>query len=250
MPATILNIAQIAPLNGERKDPTRENMMNVDARVEIIGKYWVIKHWVLDCKLLQSRTFPTFHPEVRWEKVGLKLVVEVPKSVSQLPSPQLIERRIDFKHYDIAATIIGVATHDHPLEGWIIFGEECEDEGCFGYLLGKGGETKEFLEDFSGARLYFSKSQQLLTIRGPEQAVGRAKLAISIMLKQKTNRYAGKSFGGIANRPDSVVLTLTDTEYSAVMGGRGGMLRRIQQEALVFIFFDSLETNTKGPRSL
>eukprot|EP00465_Bigelowiella_longifila_P015012 CAMPEP_0185265726 /NCGR_PEP_ID=MMETSP1359-20130426/28653_1 /TAXON_ID=552665 /ORGANISM="Bigelowiella longifila, Strain CCMP242" /LENGTH=170 /DNA_ID=CAMNT_0027855189 /DNA_START=326 /DNA_END=838 /DNA_ORIENTATION=- len=123
-------------------------------------------------------------------------------------------------------------------------------EGCFGYLLGKGGETKEFLQKFSGAKLRLSKTQQILSITGRERAVERAKLAVNIMLKQRINRFAEIGFGDITNRPDSVVLTLTDQEYSAVMGLRGSMLRRIQQEACVFIFFDSMETYVKGPRHM
>merc|ERR1712070_1271675 len=123
--------------------------------------------------------------------------------------------------------------------------DECDeislDDSEVAYLLGRGGQTKQRLAKFSGARLEFGGNNDSKTgeIWGSAEARDLAKLAIDITLQQRSNGRVKMNFDDLEARPNCSTLDVPMECVGFLLGAKGNTLRKFETEFRVFMFFDN-----------
>eukprot|EP00312_Isochrysidales_sp_CCMP1244_P003752 CAMPEP_0196672310 /NCGR_PEP_ID=MMETSP1090-20130531/2313_1 /TAXON_ID=37098 /ORGANISM="Isochrysis sp, Strain CCMP1244" /LENGTH=382 /DNA_ID=CAMNT_0042010011 /DNA_START=51 /DNA_END=1196 /DNA_ORIENTATION=- len=105
------------------------------------------------------------------------------------------------------------------------------------YLVGRGGQTKFRLENFSLARLNIDKDSAELT--GTDDALERARLAIKITLQQRNGGRIDIDFQDMEERKDVETLDVPVPAVGFLLGSKGATLRKMEEKHRVFMFFDN-----------
>jgi len=123
------------------------------------------------------------------------------------------------------------------------------DDSEVAYLLGRGGQTKQRLANFSGCRLEFGGSNETKTgeIWGTPEARELAQLAINITLQQRSNGRVTVDFDELEARPNCSTLDVPMECVGFLLGAKGNTLRTFETKYRVFMFFDNehVRDNTK-----
>eukprot|EP00315_Gephyrocapsa_oceanica_P012683 CAMPEP_0185284340 /NCGR_PEP_ID=MMETSP1363-20130426/1026_1 /TAXON_ID=38817 /ORGANISM="Gephyrocapsa oceanica, Strain RCC1303" /LENGTH=392 /DNA_ID=CAMNT_0027880049 /DNA_START=63 /DNA_END=1239 /DNA_ORIENTATION=- len=105
------------------------------------------------------------------------------------------------------------------------------------YLVGRGGQTKFRLENFSLARLNIDKDSAELM--GTDDALERARLAIKITLQQRNGGRIDIDFQDMEDRKDVETLDVPVPAVGFLLGSKGATLRKMEEKHRVFMFFDN-----------
>ena len=109
------------------------------------------------------------------------------------------------------------------------------------YLIGRGGETRARLEKFSGAS--FSVDNNVLKITGNPGQRDRAKIAMDIVLMQRTgeNNTLDVDFLKMRERPDVSTLDIPCMRIGFLLGKKAVSLRKIEAKHGVWAVLDQTE---------
>eukprot|EP00658_Telonema_sp_P-2_P024063 TRINITY_DN19658_c0_g1_i1.p1 TRINITY_DN19658_c0_g1~~TRINITY_DN19658_c0_g1_i1.p1 ORF type:complete len:272 (+),score=38.04 TRINITY_DN19658_c0_g1_i1:203-1018(+) len=115
------------------------------------------------------------------------------------------------------------------------------DDSEVAYLLGRGGQTKQRLANFSGAMLEFggNNEDKVGQIWGNEKQRELAKLAIDITLQQRKNGSVHVDFDELESRKDCSSLEVPLSCVGFVLGAKGNTLRSLETKSKTFMFFDN-----------
>ena len=161
------------------------------------------------------------------------------------------------------------------LEGIIENGEKTQDMmipgNKVGYIIGKGGEQIRKLQDENGVRMTIfqqtndaSEREKQLRIMGPPDRVDRCIDAVNQLLEEKDVEFGkmgsrpgmsrnggpgghndyGSPMGG--GRGNSREVTVPPSFIGLVIGKGGESIKRIQQESMTKIQFDTTKSDPKG----
>lgn len=162
------------------------------------------------------------------------------------------------------------------LEGIIENGEKTQDMmipgNKVGYIIGKGGEQIRKLQDENGVRMTIfqqtndaSEREKQLRIMGPPDRVDRCIEAVNRLLEEKEMEFGkmgsrgpgmsrnggpgghndyGSPIGG--GRGNSREVTVPPSFIGLVIGKGGESIKRIQQESMTKIQFDTTKSDAKG----
>ena len=114
---------------------------------------------------------------------------------------------------------------------------DLESRDC-AYLIGKGGETRARLEKFSGAS--FSVDNNVVKITGDPRQRDRAKIAMDIVLMQRTgeNNTMDVDFLKMRERPDVSTLDIPCMRIGFLLGKKAASLRKIEAKHGVWAVLD------------
>ena len=117
---------------------------------------------------------------------------------------------------------------------------DLESRDC-AYLIGKGGETRARLEKFSGAS--FSVDNNVVKITGDPRQRDRAKIAMDIVLMQRTgeNNTMDVDFLKMRERPDVSTLDIPCMRIGFLLGKKAASLRKIEAKHGVWAVLDQTE---------
>jgi len=115
------------------------------------------------------------------------------------------------------------------------------------YLVGKEGQTRIRLENFSGARL--SIDRDAAEVSGSPEERELATLAIRITLQQRNGGKVDVDFDELEDRRDVSTLDVPQKTVGFLLGAKGATLRKMESEHRVFMFFDNdnVRSGKHGP---
>ena len=110
------------------------------------------------------------------------------------------------------------------------------------YLLGRQGQTKQRLANFSGARLEIDPEGRdggKVTIIGGDEERRLARMCIDITLQQRNNGQVVVDLPELEKRNDLTTLDVPQSAVGFVLGARGATLRDFETRFRTFMFFDN-----------
>lgn len=109
------------------------------------------------------------------------------------------------------------------------------------YILGRGGQTKRRLANFSGASINVEPkgSEATLEIAGTPRQIELAKMCVDITLMQRNSGNVNVDFLTLEKREDCEVLPVPAEAVGFVMGSKGATLRDLETRFRTFMFFDN-----------
>lgn len=116
------------------------------------------------------------------------------------------------------------------------------ESGAVAYLLGRNGQTKQRLANFSGARLEIDprgESGGRIEIIGTEEERRLARMCIEITLQQRNNGKVSVESHDLEGRNDVTIFDVPQSAVGFVLGARGATLRDFETKYRTFMFFDN-----------
>lgn len=105
------------------------------------------------------------------------------------------------------------------------------------YLLGRGGQTRARLANFSGTSLEIGNGKAEMW--GSQYQIDLTLMAIDITLEQRNRRPPKMSFQELEERRDQVHIEVPMDCVGFVLGQKGATLRHMENRFKTFMFFDN-----------
>jgi len=105
------------------------------------------------------------------------------------------------------------------------------------YLVGRSGQTRIRLENFSNARLNIDRD--CAEVEGSPEERELATLAIKITLQQRNGGSVEVDFMGLEDREDVSTFDVPQETVGFLLGAKGATLRQMESKHRTFMFFDN-----------